>query len=335
MGWKGTMRTLAAVQARSQRESVRRQNELQRQMNHSSKLQEEQQAEYEYQLYENYVDILSSIHKDCGNIWNWNEISTSEPPIKPDKSSENERKAQAEYDAYKPSISDKLLKKVVGKQAELVKAIEEGRNKDEEEYQNALKQYEQDNMEWENTCKLASKVLSGDVEAYMEAIKQIQPFKEITQLGSQLNIRAEDSRIIEATLQVKGEDVIPGEVKSLTKSGKLSVKKISTTKFYELYQDYVCGAVIRVARELFALLPVELAIVTAVGGVLNPATGHIDEQPILSAAMPRETIDKLNFEMLDPSDSLVNFVHNIRFQKAKGFSPVEKILPSRFLESKN
>lgn len=335
MGWKGTLRALAAAQARSQRESVRRQNELHRQINHASKMQEMQQAEYEYQLYENYVDILSSIHKDCGNVWNWNEISISEPPSKPDKSSEYERKAQAEFDTYKPSISDKLLKRVAEKQAELANAIEEGKNKDEEEYQSALKQYEQDNIEWENTCKLASRILSGDVEAYVEAIKQIQPFKEITQLGSNLTIHAEDSRIIEATLQVKGENVIPGEVKSLTKGGKLSVRKISTTKFYELYQDYVCGAVIRVARELFALLPVEMVINTAVGEILNPATGHTDEHPILSVAISRKTMDKLNFEMLDPSDSLVNFVHNIKFQKAKGFSPVEKILPSRFLESIN
>ena len=79
------------------------------------------------------------------------------------------------------------------------------------------------------------------------------------------------------------------------------------TKFYELYQDHVCSCVLRVGRELVALLPVEMVLVTAMGRLLNKKTGHIEEQPILSVLMPRKTLDSLNFDLIDPSDSMDNF----------------------------
>ena len=100
------------------------------------------------------------------------------------------------------------------------------------------------------------------------------------------------------------------------------------SRFYELYQDYVCGCVLRVARELFALLPIEMVIVTAVGNLLNTQTGHLEEQPILSVAIPRKTLVELNFGALDPSDSMNKFVHQMDFKKTKGFSAVESIKPS-------
>jgi hypothetical protein len=85
--------------------------------------------------------------------------------------------------------------------------------------------------------------------------------------------------------------------------------------------------VLRVARETFALLPVEIVIVTAMGEVLNSATGHVEELPILSAAIPRATLQRLNFAMLDASDSLRNFVHRMDFKKTRGFVPVNRIEP--------
>ena len=100
------------------------------------------------------------------------------------------------------------------------------------------------------------------------------------------------------------------------------------TRFYELYQDYVCGCVLRVARELFALLPIETSIITAVTPLLNSKTGHMEDQEILSAVIPRKTTEVLDFRYLDPSDSLENFVHNMNFRKTKGFAAVKTIRPS-------
>ena len=112
---------------------------------------------------------------------------------------------------------------------------------------------------------------------------------------------------------------------------KLSVKKMPKTKYFGLYQDYVCGCAIRVAREVFALLPTDMVIVNVIGEILNTKTGYLEEVPILSVSIPKETLLKLNLEMLDPSDAMDNFVHNMKFMKTKGFNPVERIDKSKFL----
>lgn len=44
--------------------------------------------------------------------------------------------------------------------------------------------------------------------------------------------------------------------------------------FNEIYQDYVCSCVLRVAREIYAIIPDDLIIITAVDKLLNLKTGH-------------------------------------------------------------
>ena len=41
--------------------------------------------------------------------------------------------------------------------------------------------------------------------------------------------------------------------------------------------------------------------------------------------MPSKTINSLNLETIDPSDSMQNFVHNMKFTKTKGFCVVKKV----------
>lgn len=104
-------------------------------------------------------------------------------------------------------------------------------------------------------------------------------------------------------------------------------------RFNELHQDYVCSCALRVGRELLAILPDELVIVTALDNVLNGSTGHMQEQPILSVAFSRSTVDGLNLESIDPSDAMKNFVHNMSFKKAAGFSAVTALDAQRFAEA--
>lgn len=103
------------------------------------------------------------------------------------------------------------------------------------------------------------------------------------------------------------------------------------TRFYELYQDYVCGSLLRLARELFALLPIEWVLATAVTPLLNTQTGHMEDAPILSVAIPHETVKKLIFYQIDPSDSFGNFLHRMKFLKTKGFTAIEPINPSEIM----
>lgn len=326
MGWKSTVRGIQAAQRRANRDAKKRQRELEQRRKQIEKMQEAAIAAYEVEVFENYIDILQSIHQECEDEWNWEEVLNSQPPTKPEKSNRFEIAAQAEYDSYKPNFFARLTKPTKPIKQKLAAELEEAKKRDEQEYQEALEQFERDLADWPKVLEIAKKILANETDAYLEAITFIDPFSEINQLGSSLEFKIQ-GHIIEATIKVNGEEVIPSETKTLLKSGKISVKKMTQTKFYELYQDYVCGVVLRIARELFALLPIEMVIVTATGSLLNSQTGHMEEQPILSVAMPRKTLNSLNFDMIDPSDSMSNFVHRMDFKKTKGFTKVDKISP--------
>lgn len=324
MGWRGFARAM-------NRAAIRNQRELEKQQKTIVKMQEAERSAYEVQVYQNHIDLLLSVHKECGEIYDWAEIEHSEPPAKPKHLNQHEDAAKLNLSSLKIGLSDKLLGRGDSKKKQLLDAIEDAKKLDEKEYQDALTSYENGCEELQTAKELSTKILAGDTTAYIEAIQKVDPFSDIKGLGSSYDIKVYNKTMLNATLFVNGESVIPTEIRSLTKGGKLSIKTMPKNKFYDIYQDYVCGSSLRIARELFALLPVDMIIVNAIGSLLNKQTGHLENKPILSVAIPRKTFGVLNFENLDPSDSLNNFVHNMDFKKSKGFGPVEVLDSSIFL----
>ena len=323
MSTRGLLRTIAAAQRKSERESLKKKRELERRLKQIEKLQEFEQVAYEVEVYENHIDLITSIHKDCSDSWDWEKIRKSKPPTEPRKLNHFEKSAQSILEMYKPKLFDKLLRRDSPKRIELSLKISEGKKRDETEYNEAYKKYKLEYANWESITNLAEKIVNKDEKAYVDAIYQADPFSEINQLGSEINFTVEDNNLIEARINVNSEEVIPRKIKTQLKSGKLSEKAMPKTRFYELYQDYVGGVVLRIARELFALLPIDITIVTAFGRLLNTSTGLMEAQPILSVIIPLDTLKKFNFQRLDASDSMNNFIHNMKFLKTKGFQPVD------------
>ena len=333
MTWKSALRSAEAVIRRAERESLKRQRELERKRKHLEKMQELERAEYEVQVYENSIDVICSYHKECSDDWDWETIKNSAPPLKPNKSNKNEYRAQSAFESFKPNIMHKLLKNVEIKRHNLEKRVEEGRQSDEDRYQKETEEFAQNYSEWELSHSLSTKILAGDIQACADAIDQVDIFNEFCKNGSKVVSTINEENLLEVTFLVNGEDVIPSEKKTLLASGKLSVKKMTKSAFYELYQDYVCSITLRIAREIFALLPAHMIILTAEGEQLNTKTGYIETQPIVSVAIPRETLNSLNLSMLDPSDSMDNFIHRMKLLKTKGFQPIERLSSTEIFSS--
>jgi len=88
---------------------------------------------------------------------------------------------------------------------------------------------------------------------------------------------------------------------------------------------------LRVAREVFALLPVETLLITAYVDAVDSRTGQTAAQPVLSAVMPRAVVSRLDFDGLDPSDSFENFGHRGDFKasrKTEAFLPIVPLTPA-------
>jgi len=80
-----------------------------------------------------------------------------------------------------------------------------------------------------------------------------------------------------------------------------------------------------VANTTLGMLPVDGIVVTAQCEMLDSSTGHIEETPILSIYVPRDTIAGLNLARVDASDAMANFNHNMNFLKTKGFKVIEPL----------
>lgn len=173
----------------------------------------------------------------------------------------------------------------------------------------------------------AQSVLAGDIDAYFRVIEQVGPFDDLLEYGSGFEVGTDDPSILEVEFRVKSEDIIPTEYPDMKASGELVMKPFSKSAYYELVQDYVSSTMLRVARDTFALLPVQQVLIHAVDKVLNPATGNDEEVTICSAKIKRDALATLNFERIDPSDCLESFESNVRFKKTTGYSPVDRVLP--------
>lgn len=313
--WTAQTRKLQADQRRRDREWRKRQKELDRQIKESEKLSELEQARLQVAAHENELDILLSVHREQSAPIEWAKFATALRPPKPTKSGFHEFIA--------------ILKNRVAQLEQSVKSekpsIEEARALDEKEYKAISEEYERELAEWERIRALARRVLEGDTRAYYEAIDEFSFLSEIAYLVSLGSTTVCNPKLLECTLTVNGREAIPAETKSLTASGKLSVKAMPKQRFHEIYQDYVCSCVLRVAREMFALLPVEKILVTASVKGVDARTGKNAELPVLSVAFDRETIEHLDFNRLDPSDSMENFPHRgdvIASRKSGEFMPI-------------
>ncbi|MCL4851753.1 MAG: hypothetical protein KJZ78_10270 [Bryobacteraceae bacterium] len=319
MRWKAELHAMEAGRRRQERESKKRQRELERQTKEMAKLSALEQARLEVETYDNALDILLSIHKEQADAFDWLAIAASLPPVPPRRQTHNELKARQRLPTG-PSRLDPAV------------AIEQARSEDEREYQEALKEYEADNAEWAKMSLLARRILAGDSDAYVAAIEQLSPFSELAGIGSSLHFRVHAPGLIEVELSTSGRKAIPAELKTLTASGRVSVKPMPRSRFVEIYQDYVCGCVLRVAREIFALLPAQTLLLAASAEVLDTATGQMVDRPFLSVAISRTYLQALDFDRLDPSDTIMSLPHRGDLKASRKTGDFEFIVPLTFAD---
>jgi hypothetical protein len=332
MGWKGTVRSIGAAVRAAERDAKRRQRELERRQKQYAKMQELEQAAYDVEVYENHIELIQSVHKECSETIRWGKIAKTPEPKQPVNLNNLEKTARKIAESYKPGFLDRLFKREDKQRKKLDENITRAIKNDDKEYLANLSSWKEESDDWKESVELANLILMGDQKAKIRAIENLDPFAEISTIGSSLSISISDKGLVEAEIHIHGDDIVPSEAKSLLKSGKLSIKKMPKGQFNEIYQDYVCSSVMRVANELFSVIPDDMVVVTAVDELLNTKTGHQEKSPILSVCFSRQTLKSLNMNKIDPSDSMSNFIHNMTFIKNKGFDAVSHLNPE-LLES--
>ena len=327
--FRSALRSYNAAVRRMEREDKRRAREAAIHFREQQKMQAIEDARDAVAEWEDYVDLLQTLHKSCTDPIDWYEFLNAPVPESPVLAKVNADKVQYKIDNFKPSLFDRLIfdrlfssieKKMRSLEQQLAVAILE----DERIYAENVERHKQECEELGYLQGMAKGVLAKEAMHHKNAIEYFDPFSDISCLGSRIEMQFENE-LVDATIHVHGDELIPDYTLSQTSSGKLSKKKMAKGAFNELYQDHVCSAVLRVARELFNYLHVTFVRVNAVAEMLNTQTGYKEKLLILSVIIPRDTLDKMNLDAIDPSDSMGNFIHAMKFKKTDGFREIARV----------
>lgn len=161
-----------------------------------------------------------------------------------------------------------------------------------------------DNLPPDDYFKMhANGILNGDIDTYYEVINDVNPLDDLITYGSEFECGTDDPRMLAVHFHVNSRQVL-GEA-----------KKLPSSEYHDLQQDYVCGCAIRIARDIFALLPVRHVVVDARDWLSD----------ILSVDFTRKEFERLDFDNLDASDTVGQFNHRMSFSLQSGFKSITPI----------
>lgn len=285
----------------------------------TAQVQRDQNAQYAKNCemvddYNELIDQIRNIHDECSAPVDWAALRDAPEPFVFMGMGPNEAEAVRVANEAKPTLLGRFIPSADKKrEKKLVDAINEAREKDQQIY-----------LEWDETRTLARHVLDGDIDSYFYVISEMRPFDEILDFGSDFDVGTDEPDIIEVEFHAKTSKVVPNHVLSMTKTGGISSKAMSKTMHFDIAQDYICSCVLRIAREMFALLPIERVVIHAVDTVTD-TSGNESDETVLSVLISREQLSGINFDLIDPSDTIVSFEHNMNFKKTQGLKPVPRI----------
>lgn len=285
----------------------------------------------EVQEHERHLSALVTLHLESWRPWNWHAVAASAPPVPPARTSHHEERARRALAEFNPGALGKLLGGDA-RRRQLEDDLVRARQTDDEEHEARKQAHLQERARWEWFRNLARDIVEGSAEACQAAVDYLGPFATFQALGSSLNVQITRTWCVEAWLVANGRSAIPLHTKTLTATGRVSVREMSDKKWDELYQDHVCSAALRIARELFALLPLPYVLVHVARPMTIPSTGQQELWTVLSVAFEREMFDTLNLEAIDPSDSMQVFEHRMHRKRADLMLPVEPLSPADLFE---
>lgn len=317
MGWKGILRSVNSELKRQARDADRRHRQ------HLKEIECEEAFEV-VQDQERFLQEMISLHHECRAHLDWRAIESQSEPKRPKNKQPLTNEANEKLNNFKPNFIEKILRIQNWRKKSLEDDVHKARLADEQNHTEAFEEFEITKRNWEQKQDLAKR-LKTDKNAVLEALQEYLDIEDLP-VGKNVEFKISDDMQLDVDLKVLPyEDVILEEVYSLRQSGTLSTKKMPKGKGLELYQDHVCSALLRIARETLGAIPLDTVRANALVNAVDTQTGHLEDQIIVSAIMVRDTLNKLNLRKIDPSDSLSNFVYNMQFKRTKGFEKVAKV----------
>ena len=141
---------------------------------------------------------------------------------------------------------------------------------------------------WKFLKSISRKVLSGDIDAYLETIEKMRPVDDLLDYGSDFEFGTDNPNSMEVEFRINEHFMLP------------NVNVIGVGSYEQIFKEYVCASSIRVARDLFALLPVKYVIVYA----------KKEDEVVLQSRFNRNEVQKINFKEESSVEIIERFILN-------------------------
>jgi len=281
MGWRGVVRSLNAAMRAAEREAERNRK-------HELKARIASEATQAVDEWKTHIDDLISVHVDLADAIDWHAIASSQIPAEPIVITKSRDVLAPKLKNFKPGIFDFLFGGTDRRKQNLIEKFRSARERDLAEHKIALEKHSTELADWQVDNVIARRLCSGEAEAIKEVISELQTISEEGLIGNNVLFKVEEG-FLHAVPSVHTDDVVPDFRRKQLASGRLSETKMPVGQFNELYQDYVSSVALKIAGDLFHIVPMEELCVTCCTTMLNSQTGHQELTPILSVQFVRHT----------------------------------------------
>lgn len=141
---------------------------------------------------------------------------------------------------------------------------------------------------WKFLKSISRKVLSGDIDAYLETIEKMRPVDDLLDYGSDFEFGTDNPNSMEVEFRINEHIMLP------------NANVIGVESYEQIFKEYVCASSIRVARDLFALLPVKYVIVYAKN----------ENRMVLQAKFDKNEMQRIDFRNENCADIIEKFSFN-------------------------
>lgn len=175
-------------------------------------------------------------------------------------------------------------------------------------YERVLQQWKDDRSAHEASQERRRKFLEQDIltdpaamESFLE--ERLQDIEWPRETLAAFEVR-EGGRLVAFDVDLPEVEDMPSKVATVPARGlRLSVKDMPASKVQKLYLNHVHGIIFRLIGEAFAALPtMQTVIASGYSQRADPATGHINEEYLLSVRVTREQWRALDFTNLAAVD---------------------------------
>ncbi len=272
-------------------------------------------SQEEVQEFDNDLMFLMNLHQEADYEENidWDNWANQQPPFVKGTSGPFEQDA---------------LKQIKQSSGGFFQRLFHGGNKTQESQLLQAEAVEKDLQlykTFENMQMLAGIIKTGGKEEFLQGLENLKLSILLEEYVDTMDFSYTDEDSLKVDMTVLVEDFIPKDYKTLTSTGKLSVKTYTKTDYYQIVSQFVSGLTIKTARNLFHLLPIEDVFINVLEKKEDELSKRLETNLILSVYIKRDQLEGIKDFEVDPLNLITTFPHEVKFVPTRGFKPISPL----------